>query len=392
MKKLLLFIFLSTLIGCKVEKKTTPFQLNTYFQESNLPAALMGNTNKDGKIEWMAFGPSVWGGTDTINENNIFRIYSMTKAISSVAAIQLVEQGKIGLDDPLDRLMPEMASIPLLTKKGELVKATKSITLRHLLTHTAGFGYDFTSSRLQNFQPEHWEYEDKPRLFESGTNWLYGTNTDWVGKIVEKISGENLEEYFRKNITGPLKMYATWFNVPDHLKDKIVSYGVKDSTGFHEYPRIPEKPVKSFNAGGGLFSSPKDYMIFLQCMLNYGKYEGGQLLKKETFELMLTDNLPKDVKLNWEQFDNNVIGFTGGFDDESDRWGLAWAIEANKSELYRPNGSVYWAGAANSYYTLDLENKIAIVYFTQYFPFNDKETFDFYKLFEKEVYQSIDDL
>ena len=127
MKKLLLFIFLSTLIGSKVEKKTTPSQLNTYFQESNLPAALMGNTNKDGKIEWMAFGPSVWGGTDTINENNIFRIYSMTKTISSVAAIQLVEQGKIGLDDPLDRLMPEMASIPLLTKKGELVKATKSI-------------------------------------------------------------------------------------------------------------------------------------------------------------------------------------------------------------------------------------------------------------------------
>jgi len=388
MKKLISsIIIISTLIGCKAEKETTPSQLGNYFQDSNLPAAIMGSVTEDGKIKWKAFGPSVWGGKDTINENNIFRIYSMTKAISSIAAMQLVEQGKIGLDDPLDKLMPEMTSIPILTKEGELVKASKSITLRHLLTHTAGFGYDFTSSRLQEFQPDYWEYEDKPRLFESGTNWRYGTSTNWVGKIVEKISGENLEQYFRKNITGPLQMDATWFNVPNNLKDRIVSYGVKDSIGFHEYPRIPEKPVKSFNAGGGLFGSPKDYMTFLQCMLNYGKYEGGQLLKRKTFDLMLADNLPKEVNLNYEEFDNDVIAFTGGFSDESDRWGLAWAIEANKSELIRPFGSVYWAGAANSYYTLDVENKVAIVYFTQYFPFNDKVSFDFYRLFEKEVYK-----
>lgn len=396
MKQLLFtLIIISILTGCKTEKQESkkginPLPINTYFQNSELPAAIMGYSNKEGQMKWYAYGPSVWGGKDTINENNIFRIYSMTKAIASIAAMQLVEQGRIGLDDPLDDLMPEMTSIPILTKEGELVKGSKSITLRHLLTHTAGFGYDFTSSRLQSFQPDNWEYEDKPRLFEAGTNWRYGTNTDWVGKIVEKISGKNLEQYFRNYITGPLQMDATWFNVPDNLKDRIVSYGVKDSTGFNEYPRIPEKPVTSFNAGGGLFGSPKDYMIFLQCMLNYGKYEGGQLLKRETFELMLKDNLPKEVRLNYEQFDNDVMGYTGGFGDESDRWGLAWAIEANKSELFRPIGSVYWAGAANSYYTLDVENKIAIVYFTQYFPFNDKESFDFYKLFEQEVFQGFD--
>lgn len=390
MKRLLLCLIISMLIGCKAEKETIPSPMETYFKNNNLPAALMGSITKDGRIKWKAFGPSVWGGTDTINENNIFRIYSMTKAMTSIAAMQLVEQGKIGLDDPLDELMPEMASIPILTNEGELVKANKSITLRQLLTHTSGFGYDFTDSRIQNFQQENWEYEDKPRLFEAGTAWRYGTSTDWVGKIVEKISGDNLEQYFRKYITGPLQMDATWFNVPDHLQDRIVSYGVKDSTGFHELPRIPEKPVTEFIGGGGLYGSAKDYMNFLQCMLNYGTYKGGQLVSRETFELMLTDNLPKDVKLNYDQFDNNVMSFSGGFCDESDRWGLAWAIEANKNELIRPIGSVYWAGAANSYYTLDVKNQVAVVYFTQYLPFNDKESFDFYKLFEEEVYQGFD--
>ena len=240
MKKLLFsIIVLSTLVGCvtekkEVEKEKEPSQLNAYFQNSNLPAAIMGNVTKDGKIEWRAFGPSIWDGTDTINENNIFRIYSMTKAIASVAALQLVEQGLLGLDDPLNELMPEMASIPILTENGDLYNSEASITLRHLLTHTSGFGYDFTSARLNNFKPEGWEYEDKPRLFEPGARWHYGTSTDWVGKIIEKMSGQDLETYLRQNITGPLKMNSTWFNVPDNLTAKIVSWGTRDSTGFKE--------------------------------------------------------------------------------------------------------------------------------------------------------------
>lgn len=211
MEKLLFaLIVISALIGCKTDKKEFKqekehSQLVDYFNNSEIPAAIMGYVQKDGTMEWIAFGPAIWGGTDTISKHNIFRIFSMTKPIASVAAMQLVEQGKLGLDEPLNELMPEMASIPILTAEGHLVSSNKPITLRHLLTHTAGFGYPFTSSRLQNFQPDHWDYEDKPRLFEPGTNWCYGTNTDWVGKIIERVSGQDLETYLRKNITGPLE-------------------------------------------------------------------------------------------------------------------------------------------------------------------------------------------
>ncbi|MGC1206076.1 MAG: serine hydrolase domain-containing protein [Flavobacteriaceae bacterium] len=395
MKKLLFaLIAISILTGCKTEKEGSKVVINvsplkTYFQNSNLPAGIMGFSTREGKIGWYAFGPSIWGGKDTINENNIFRIYSMTKAIASVAALQLVEKGLIGLDAPLDELMPEMTSIPILTKEGELVKASKTITLRNLLTHTAGFGYDFFDDQLQKFDTTGWEYDDLPRLFEAGEKWHYGRNTDWVGKIVEKISGKNLEDYFRENITGPLKMNSTWFNVPENLKENIVSWGTRDSSGFKEYPRIPVAPVSEFIAGEGLFGSPKDYLTFLNCIMNYGKYDGGQILKSETVELMFKNALPKDLTLNFDLPDEGLPETLGHFPDESDLFSLSWAIENSNDEMVRTKGSVYWAGVANSYYTLDKDKGIAIVYFTQFLPFNDKVSYDFYRLFEKEVYTSL---
>lgn len=396
MNKLLLSIVLvAILVGCKTnnqesEKAIDALLLKTYFENSTLPASIMGVANKEGEMRWYAFGPSVWSEKDTINENNIFRIFSMTKAIASVAALQLVEQGLIGLDDPLNDLMPEMSEIPILTEEGELFKAEKTITLRHLLTHTAGFGYDFLDERLQTFDKSGWEYEDLPRLFEAGERWQYGTNLDWVGKIIEKISGEDLETYLRKNVTGPLMMNSTWFNVPEQLQKNIVSWGVRDSTGFQEYPRIPSEPVAEFNAGGGLFGSPKDYLTFLVCMMNDGKYEGGQILKPETVGMMFKNQLPDGLSLNFDLPEEGLPITLGSFPDESDTFGLAWAIENNEDELVRTKGSVYWAGIANSYYTLDTDKDIAVVYFTQFLPFNDKESHDFYRLFEKEVYTSLE--
>jgi methyl acetate hydrolase len=383
MKKLLFVLIIISIISCKTEKQESKvaldeLSLKTYFQKSQLPSAIMGYSNKEGKMEWFAFGPSIWGGKDTVSENNIFRIYSMTKAIASVAVLQLVEQSLIGLDDPLDELMPEMTTIPILTEEGELVEAKNSITLRNLLTHTAGFGYEFMDPRLQAFDKSGWKYDDLPRLFEVGARWQYGTNLDWVGKIIEKISGQDLETYLRTNVTGPLKMNSTWFNVPENLQDNIVSWGTRDSTGFQEHPRLPAGPVIEYSAGGGLFGSPKDYLTFLKCMLNNGKYDGGQILNSETIELMFNNQLPNGLTLN-----------AGGKSMESDTHGLAWAIEDSEDELLRSKGSAYWLGLANSYYSLDKEKDVAIVYFTNFFPYADKGTVDFYRLFEKEVYTSL---
>ncbi len=384
---LLVIVILSGTVSCNKSETTAPDTLTMYFNAGTIPSAIMGSVDAKGTTHIYAFGPSIWGGNDVVTPDHIFRIYSMTKAIASVAAMQLVEQGKLTLDGSLNELMPEMASIPILNEDGTLVLSSDPITLRQLLTHTAGFAYTFTSSRLSTFKPDKWEYKDYPRIFKPGTGWNYGTSTDWVGRVIEKVSGKDLETYLRENVTGPLKMESTWFNVPVGIQDKIVSWGSRDSTGVikEEYPRIPEKTTATFSAGGGLFSSMNDYLRFLQCMLNYGELNGVRILKKETVESMLRDNLPAGVNLHYEKQDDPDSLF-GGHNDEKDRWGLAWAIETNPDEKTRAQGAVYWAGAANSYYTLDLKNKIAVVYFTQFFPFNDRESHNFYRLFEKEVY------
>lgn len=387
-------IFFSVIVlltfGCqKNQTKSSDSILKEYFDSGSIPSAIMGSIDDEGHTTWHAFGPSIWAGKDTVTADHIFRIFSMTKTIASVAALQLVERDLVGLDDPLNELMPEMTSIPVLTEDGELVETDKAITLRLLLNHTAGFGYDIFDPRLQAFDRTGWKYEDLPRLFEPGSRWHYGTNTDWVGKIIEKISGQDLETYFRENITGPLEMNSTWFNVPDDLTTKIVSWGARDSTGFQEYQRIPQEPVTVFSAGSGLFGSAKDYLTFLECIINDGKYEGGQILKPETVEMMLENQLPDGLTLDFGIPEEGLPTTVARFPDESDTYGLAWAIEDSEDEMVRPKGSVYWAGYANSYFTLDKKNRIAIVYFTQFLPFNDKESFDFYKLFEKEVYAGI---
>lgn len=395
MKKLFLILITISLISvAKAQNREAKItidtsQLDKYFENNNLPAALMGYS-KAGNMHWYAYGPSVWGGKDTISEDHIFRIFSMTKAIAAVAALQLVEQDLIGLDDPLEELMPEMTAIPILNKKGELIKATKSITLRQLLTHTAGFGYSFMNDQLQAFDRTNWDYEDLPRLFEAGEQWNYGTNTDWVGKLIEKISGENLETYFRKYVTGPLNMSSTWFNLPENIKERIVSWGTRNSDTFQEYPRMPTT-VTEYSAGGGLYGSPKDYLTFLQCIVDNGKYEGGQLLKPETIEMLFKNQLPDGMTLNFGIPEAGLPPTMGGFSDETDIHGFGFALEASEDETVRTKGAGYWAGIANSYYTIDREKGLSIVYFTQFLPFNDKVSHDFYRLFEQQVYGNFSD-
>ncbi|MDX1627635.1 MAG: serine hydrolase domain-containing protein [Fulvivirga sp.] len=372
------------------EKSTNSLILAQYFQDSALPSAIMGHSTKDGKTEWHAYGPSIWNTSDTVTRDHIFRIASMTKAITSVAALQLVERGLVSLDEPLYELMPEMDTIPILTETGQLTKSKESITLRHLLTHTSGFGYSFTSPRLASFEATDWHYEDSPRLFEPGESWHYGTSIDWVGRVVEKVSGDDLETYIRKNITGPLKMTRTFFNVPDSLKSEIVSWGVRDSTGFKETQRIPDGPVTSYSGGGGLYSSPADYLTFLICLLNDGTYDNRKILMAETVEMLFQNHLPEGQNIVFDIPEGKFVSLAGGFPDESDKHGLSWAIEDSKDEVVRSKGAGYWAGIGNSYYTIDKKKGVAVVYFTQFLPFNDKVSFDFYRFYEKQVYSQLD--
>ncbi len=398
MKKLILLLFIS-FISCNQDNKdeVVKDEVIKEINSSQIPAVVMGKIYKNGKMDFFSNGPSRWDRNDTINENNIFRIASMTKALGSVAALQLIEQGKITLDEPLDDYLPEMTSIKIINQNNEIVDPKNSITLRHLLTHTAGFGYWFSSEKLSQWdkikEEIEWKENYEPRLFESGTSFMYGTNIDWVGRLVEKISGMNLEDYFRKNITGPLEMNSTWFNVPNELENLVVSSSYRNSENGELVKNKYKKRnnTSNYNAGGGLSSSPSDYGKFLACMLNQGELNGVKILNKETFNLMNSPQLNEFKTthryVSTGNVDNKPRGDKDNFFDSYDNWTLAWAYEENS--IKRPVGTAYWAGFFNTYFTIDFNNEFALVYMTQILPFNDIHSYNLFTAYERLVYENL---
>jgi len=364
---------------------TTVFysSLKTCWEQSGVKAMNFGFVTRGGQRFTESFGPAVWTQDSPLTADHIFRIASMTKAITSVAVLQLWERGLIDLDDPAEKYLPGIDLIPILQPEGVLKQGSVSITIRHLLTHTSGFSYEMFDQRLSAFsRPDDWPHGDFPRLAEAGTEWIYSTSTDWAGKIIEVVSGLNLEDYFRENITGPLNMDHTWFYVPEALQYLIVSLGTRNTSGdgsLREFPeRVPASPVKEYNGGSGLFSSLNDYLTFLECILNGGELNGNRILNGETVELMFVDQLPEVLGLSdLEAANTNRMAH-----------GLTWAIQLTDNDFGRRAGSAYWSGYLNTYYSIDKNTGIAVVAMSNLLPFLDRGSLDLYKTFERLVRQN----
>lgn len=397
MKQIILFFFLlaSTPLFSQ-NRNSLPSQervkkiMDEAMTSSDLPAVVAIAINTNGQRVDYVYGKAVWSEDGKVTPQHIFRIYSMTKIVTSIAALQLVEKGLIQLDDDLSTLLPEMTKIPILSD-GRLTAPKNLITLRHLLTHTSGFGYAFTDEELSKFDRSKWEYKDLPRRFESGTQFLYGSSTDWTGRLIEKISGISLENYFRKNITGPLGMSRTWFNVPDSLKSLIVSRGKRGDDGrqpLTEIPdRIPLKPVTEFSGGGGLFSSPSDFTRLLQCLLNYGEWNGVRLLKKETVEEMIKNQIGNISMANaGKYFVRSACCNFNGITSNSTRWGLGALIDNEEKPYGRKAGTILWGGLFNTYFYIDYKSGIAASIYTQHLPFNHPATTSLFTKFSESIY------
>ena len=362
--------------------------LDQEVKNRNLPAVVAIAVNKDGQTVRYAYGKAVWNEDGNVTGDHIFRIYSMTKLITSIAVLQLAENGLIGLDDDLSSLMPEMVAIPILSD-GELRMGENPVTLRTLLTHTSGFGYVTTDKQLDEFDASKWNFRDLPRRFESGTQFLYGTSLNWVGRIVEKIAGTDLETYCRMHITGPLGMNRTWFNVPDSLKSFIVSRGQWGKEGPEELPdRIPENVVTDFNGGGGLFSSPADFTKLLYCLLNGGSLGETVLLQKETVAQMIQNQIG-DIVIDIEHagFKAHCCDFRGLL-SKTTKWGFGWAIDYEDKPYGRKAGTVFWGGSMNTYFYIDFKTGIAASIYTQYYPFNHPATINLFEKFSEIIYSA----
>ncbi len=331
-----------------------------------------------------------------MSADTIFRIASMVKLLTSVAALQLVERGALMLDEPASNVDPELGSVQVLTgfdPKGipQLRPAQKPITLRNLLTHTSGYSYplwDPLVARYLKVARDNPALPRMPLMFEPGSRWAYGGGLDRVGRMVEIAGGQSLDRYFSDHITGPLGMIDTAFSLNEEQRARQAVLYVRDANG-ELLPRPPEKPAapKVFSGGGGIYSTAPDYLTLLQALLNGGSLRATTILRPETVAMMSENqigSLEAGILRTTNPALSNDVDFFPGIQL---RWGLGHMINIAPVPGGRKAGSLTWAGLLNTYYWIDPATRIAGVIMMQILPFADRKALKAYRQFEHGVYR-----
>ena len=374
--------------------------INSFIDDNQIPGAVVLVGDNKNILYQKSFGIKNPITNDKYQTNDIFRIASMTKAITSVGVIKLWEKGKIGLDDPIEKYIPEFKNVQILDSYNKkdttysTIQASKSITIRQLLTHTSGIGYDFIDGNPSIKSIYHKEKEKfmkygvlcfcdqditigetirnlakVPLHHNPGERYTYGVGLDVLGYLIEIISGKTLDKYFYDEIFQPLEMNDTYFYLPENKYDRLVPVLTKKNKKWVMFEdkrfniNYPIEGAKKFFAGGcGLSSTISDYYKFLTVFLNEGKYNDNQIISKKTNELIFENQLPgieNFYLLNYDKGNLKTESFPLGH-------GLAFGIIRDEDLRFGgrgSKGSLYWGGYYNTSYFADpKENVIGLIF------------------------------
>jgi CubicO group peptidase (beta-lactamase class C family) len=376
--------------------------LNGYVKDGRLPGGVVLVARR-GKVAYTeAFGLRDREAQAPMREDTIFRIASQTKALVSVGVMILQEEGRLLISDPVGKYLPEFRETTVAVPKPgggyDVVKAKRAITIRDLLTHTSGVGYGggIARDRWEAAKITGWYFADRdepvgatvarmaalPFDAQPGEKWNYGYSTDILGALVERVSGQTLDEFLRARIFEPLGMKDTHFYLPESKADRFaVVYSSKDSGGLERAPEpggmvgqgaYLKGPRKSYSGGAGLLSTANDYARFLSMLLNGGELDGKRLLSRKSVELMTVDHLGGVTY-------REGLGF-----------GLGFEVVKDLGARGKPGsvGEFGWGGAYHSTYWVDPKEQLVVVYFTQVNPARGLDDHDKLRAL---VYQAIVD-
>ena len=331
-------------------------------------------------------------------------IASMTKAVTGVAAMQLVERGLLDLDTPVAEVLSALGTVGVLEGfdaegRPRVRPARTPITLRHLLTHTAGFVYELWSDDLLRYNevtgtPSIMSCRraalEVPALYDPGDQWMYGTGIDHVGLVVEEVSGMRLGDYLRRHVLDPLDMRSTSFAISDEMRERKAAVHIRGddgSLGLSGFEMLQDPEVEL--GGAGLYGTVEDYSRFLQMILGRGTGAGVEVLAPETVDRMVVNNMG-DLRV--VPLPSAMPGLSGDaefYPGVEKTWGLTFQINEEPLPTGRPAGSLMWAGLANSFYWIDMQNQVAGTYISQQFPFGDPRTFGLFDGIERACYASL---
>ncbi len=370
-----------------------------------VPGVVAMATDRRGTTYEGAAGERMLGTGPAMTTDSVFAIFSTTKAITGTACLQLVEDGKLDLDAPAKKYVPEIGTLQVLdgfdaAGKPRLRAPKRDITTRMLLLHTAGFGYDFFNEQYNRLAQQHGQPSVitaskaalmTPLLFDPGERWEYGSNIDWAGLVVQAITGKRLGEVMQQRIFAPLGMADTAFTMTQSMRSRLARMHQREADGAltplpdMELPQDPEIHM----GGHGLYATVGDYCRFIRMWLNDGMGEHGRVLKPETV-LMAAKNGLGDKKIKMlpgviPSLSNNAEFFPG----MPKSWALTFMINDVEAPTGRPAGALGWAGLANLFYWIDRENGVGGFWATQILPFADAASFTGYMAFETAVYRSL---
>lgn len=387
----------------------TPTAIDQDFSQATASGAVPGivavAANAEDILYEGAFGSRDLGTGAAMTPDSVFWIASMTKAVTCAGAMQLVEQGRLSLDDPIGGILPELADIKVLDGfnaegKPQLRPARSPITLRQLMTHTAGFCYDMWNGDMARYL----EATGTPGIIscrnaalrtplasDPGTRWEYGSNIDFVGKAVEAVSGQRLDARLHDNILAPLGMSDTGFRITDDMRARLVGMHARQPDGsLQPMPFELEQDPEFHMGGGGLYGTAHDYIAFTQMILNRGRGNGEQILKPETVDLMGRNHIGE---LEMTRLSSAVAFATNDVDlypGMVKKWGLGFMINTDTTAEGRSPGSLAWAGLGNTYFWIDPARNVSGVILMQVLPFADDKCLDAFARFERGVYAALD--
>jgi methyl acetate hydrolase len=371
-------------------------------EAGKLPGVVGMVANDSGIIYQGAFGRRAIDRSDPMTLDTVFRIASMTKAVTATAAMQLIEAGRIGLEQPVGEILPFARDVQVLegfddAGKPRLRVPARAVTVRHLLTHTSGYGYDIFNADLGRYVQTFGlpsiltcrrDSLTVPLLFDPGTRWEYGIGIDLVGRIVETVSGQDLEAYFQQHIFGPLHMSDSSFRPTEAMRARMVATHARGPDGniapiSFEFPQDAEFLM----GGGGLYSTAADYLAFCRMLLAGGALDGRRVLKPETLKLMGQNHIGEiDVPILRSNNPQMALEFEF-FPGIVKKWGLSFLLNLSDVPGGRTAGSLTWAGVHNTFFWVDPASRITAVLMMQLLPANDPAVLETLLGFETALYR-----
>jgi CubicO group peptidase (beta-lactamase class C family) len=361
-------------------------------QQGTIPGVVAIVAGKDRILYEGAFGLMDVARQKPMQKDSIFRIASMTKPVTSVAIMMLVDEGKVRLDDPVSKFIPSLKNPDVLADFNiadatyTTRKAKNEISIRHLLSNTSGFAYTFANEVANTLQQKKGKgAEEPPLLYEPGTQWTYSGSTKILGQVVEKISGMRLDEFFNQRLFQPLNLQDTFYAVPAAKAPRVVTTHRRAAGALTESPN-PDRFESPVAGDGGLFSTASDYVRFLQMLLNEGRWDGRTFLRRESVRAMASNQIGR-VLVQTQHTTNPALSQSFPNGAGSDKFGLGFQITSSNKENrnLRAPGSYTWAGIYNTHFWVDPERQIVAVIMIQVLPFYDDGAMKVYQDFEEAI-------